>query len=622
MNDRADALTSVEGAGERTEAPALIDVLDIPTFQAMMEDFYRLTSIPMSLVDLRGNVVVGSGWQDVCVKYHRVHPVTCAACVESDTALTAEIPAGTAQLYRCKNGMWDAASPVFVDDTKVGNLFTGQFFFDDEPVDMDAFGEQARRFGFDESAYRAAIDAVPRLSRQAVDAGLRFLTNLASLISRLTHSNLERERALHAEREAQASLGRLYERERRSAELNAALTRIDDSIHGTLETDEMLRRVVVEAANALGCESSALDLREGDAWVIRYVHRFPESAVGRRFSDEDVPFAAMAAAERAPVVVDDAFTDPRVHPDVQRVYNVRSVMATPLIVHDGVLGVLFFNFHEQSHHFDPIEVSFARRLSTSLGLALETARLYAAERLIADKLQEAMLSLPDAVPGLAFAHAYHAAGTAARVGGDFYDLFELDQDRAGLVIGDVSGKGLDAAVLTSMIKNAIRAHASERGKPPHRILELASNLVFRNTPPESFATVFFGILDRSDGTLAYANGGHPPPVLMSRDGEVSSLTSTGPIVGAFGGARYAPANATVRAGDSLVLYTDGLTEARDRGGLFGEERLMTLLRQGARRPLAEVVSALVDGAVAFSNGTLKDDLAILVIRCTAEPRKG
>lgn len=614
MDDRNDAHRSEGLGGERPAPPDLIELVDVPTLTVMLADFYHLTRIPSALVDLEGKVIVGAGWQDVCVSYHRVHPETCAACVESDTVLTADIPEGTAQLYQCKNGMWDAASPIFVGETKVGNLFIGQFFFEGEPIERDFFREKAHRYGFDEDAYLAAIDSAPRLGREAVDTSLRFLTNLASMVSRLTHSNLERQRALRAEHEAQKSLSELYERERRSGELNAALTRIDNSIHGTLETDEMLRRVVVEAANALGCDSSALDLREGDRWVIRYVHRFPEEAVGRRFTDAEVPFAAMAAATRTPVVIDDALTDPRVDPEIQRAYNVRSVMATPLVVHDDVLGVLFFNFHERSHRFEPMEISFARRLSTSLSLALETARLYAAEHLIADKLQGAMLSLPDAVPGIAFAHAYNAAGTAARVGGDFYDLFELDENRAGIVIGDVSGKGLDAAVLASMIKNAIRAHASERGKPPHRVLALASDLVYRNTPPESFATVFFCVLDRADGTIAYANAGHPPPVLMTPNGEATPLLPTGPIVGAFGGIRFEPAALTMTPGDTLVLYTDGLTEARDASGLFGEDRLITLAREGARRPVAEIVRELVEGAVAFSSGPLKDDLAILVIR--------
>lgn len=612
MTDRVNG--PQEAAGERIAPPDLIELVDVPTLTSMLDDFYRLTSIPAALVDLEGRVIVGAGWQDVCVKYHRVHPETCAACIESDTVLTRDIPEGTAQIYQCKNGMWDAASPIFVGETKVGNLFIGQFFFEDETVGLDFFRDQAQRYGFPEDAYLAAIDAAPRLSRDAVDTSLRFLTNLASVISRLTASNLERQRALRSEQEAQMSLSELYERERRSAELNAALTRIDNSIHGTLETDEMFRRVVVEAANALGCESSALDLREGDRWVIRYVHRFPEEAVGRRFTDAEVPFAALAAASKAPVVIDDALTDPRVDPDVIRAYNVRSVMAVPLVVHDDVLGALFFNFHEHAHRFEPMEISFARRLSTSLSLALETARMYAAERLIADKLQEAMLSLPDSVPGITFAHAYHAAGTAARVGGDFYDLFELDETRVGLVIGDVSGKGLDAAVLTSMIKNAVRAHASERGKSPQRILELASDLVYRNTPAESFATLFFGILDRSDGNLAYANAGHPPPALIAPNGEAASLVSTGPIIGAFMGVEYEPAAVTVTPGDTLVLYTDGLTEARDTSGLFGEERLLKMVCQGSRRPVAEIVRELVAEAVAFSGGTLKDDLALLIIR--------
>jgi serine phosphatase RsbU (regulator of sigma subunit)/ligand-binding sensor protein len=614
-NERVDSGTSGSSA-----SPALRDLVDVPTLQAMLDDFHQLTRIPTALIDVEGAVIVGAGWQDVCIHFHRVHPETCAACIESDTALTADIPEGTAQLYRCKNGMVDAASPVIVGDIKVGNLFTGQFFFDDEPPDLDFFRAQAQRYGFDEAAYLAAIEAVPRLSRQAVDTGLRFLTNLASVISRLSYSNIERQRALKAEREAQSTLAKLYERERRSAELNAALTRIDDSIHSTLEPDEILQRVVVEAAEALGCESSALDLREGDGWVLRYVHRFPEEAVGRMFSDAEVPFAAMAATEKVPVVIDDAFADPRVDPELQRAYNVRSVMVAPLIVHDEVLGVLFFNYHEQLHHFEQVEVSFARRLSTSLSLAIETARMYGAERHVADRLQEAMLSLPAAVPGIEFAHSYNAAGSAARVGGDFYDLFELDDRHAGLLVGDVSGKGLDAAVLTSMIKNAIRAHASEPDKPPERILALVSDLVYRNTPAELFATVFFGVLDRRDGRLVYANGGHQPPLVVEPSGEITPLPPTGPLVGAFAQASYTPAQAVVGAGATLVLYTDGLTEARGAQGLYGDVRMRDVLHERVGQSPPALVDALVGEAVSFSDGTLKDDLAILVLARAEKPK--
>ncbi|MHB1477842.1 MAG: PocR ligand-binding domain-containing protein, partial [Coriobacteriia bacterium] len=147
-------------------APELAALVDVPTLQSMMDDFHAVTHIPMALVDLEGTVIVGAGWQDACTVFHRTNEQTRAHCIASDTILTAEIHAGEMKLYKCRNGMWDAATPIFVGGGRVGNLFTGQFFFDDESIDLEFFREQARRYGFEESAYLAAIESVPRLSRE------------------------------------------------------------------------------------------------------------------------------------------------------------------------------------------------------------------------------------------------------------------------------------------------------------------------------------------------------------------------------------------------------------------------------------------------------------------------
>lgn len=172
----------------------LASVLDLPTLQSMIDDFYALTQIPSAVIDLDGNVLAGAGWQDVCVGFHRVNPETCAFCIESDTVLTADIPAGESRLYRCKNGMWDAAMPIVVGGTRMGNVFMGQFFFDDEVLDVEFFRQQAARYGFDDKAYLAAVNSVSRLSRSTVETGLDFLTKLTGVISQLGFNNAQIER--------------------------------------------------------------------------------------------------------------------------------------------------------------------------------------------------------------------------------------------------------------------------------------------------------------------------------------------------------------------------------------------------------------------------------------------
>jgi PAS domain S-box-containing protein len=195
---KLDSVLSPEGD---LGALDLGDILDAPAIQALMDHFYKLAHIPMSIIDCQGRLLVGVGWQDVCMRFHRAHPVACRNCVESDLQLSAGVPPGQARLYKCKNGMWDMATPIMVGDRHVGNIFTGQFFFDDEPLDTDLFRAQARQFGFQQDEYLAAVEAVPRLSRDQANTGMAFLTKLAEILSRLGYSNVKLARIL-VERDA------------------------------------------------------------------------------------------------------------------------------------------------------------------------------------------------------------------------------------------------------------------------------------------------------------------------------------------------------------------------------------------------------------------------------------
>ncbi|MDD5287449.1 MAG: PocR ligand-binding domain-containing protein, partial [Desulfuromonadaceae bacterium] len=179
----------------------LADIIDVPAIQALMDDFYKLAPMPMAILDLKGKVLVGKGWQDICTKFHRTHPVASRNCLESDLKLTTDIPPGEFKLYKCKNNMWDVATPIMVGDVHVGNLFSGQFFFDDEPLDYELFKSQAERYGFKEDEYIAALECVPHLSREFLATGMDFLTKFAAIISKLSYGNIKLARSL-TERDA------------------------------------------------------------------------------------------------------------------------------------------------------------------------------------------------------------------------------------------------------------------------------------------------------------------------------------------------------------------------------------------------------------------------------------
>ena len=168
----------------------LAEIVDVNLLKSIVNDFYAVAHIPMAIIDMKGKVLVVVGGQRVCKEFHRIHSETRQNCIESDTKLTADIAPGEFKLYKCKNNMWDIATPLIVCNQHVGNIFSGQFVFDDEPFDVDFFRTQAQRYGFNEEQYLAALAAVPRLSREHVKTCMTFLAKLAHMISQNGYNSL------------------------------------------------------------------------------------------------------------------------------------------------------------------------------------------------------------------------------------------------------------------------------------------------------------------------------------------------------------------------------------------------------------------------------------------------
>ena len=187
----------------------LSDIIDVEALRSMMEDFCTITGMLGAVLDVSGKVLVAVGWQDICTKFHRRHPETLKHCTASDTILTNGVEPGTFRRYRCENNMWDMVTPLVVGGRHVGNVFIGQFFYDDETPDVEQFRAQARDYGFDETEYLAALDLVPRFSREAVDAGMQFYAKLARLISSLSFSSIQMSRMLAERTQAREELFKL-----------------------------------------------------------------------------------------------------------------------------------------------------------------------------------------------------------------------------------------------------------------------------------------------------------------------------------------------------------------------------------------------------------------------------
>lgn len=218
-------------------------------------------------------------------------------------------------------------------------------------------------------------------------------------------------------------------------------------------------------------------------------------------------------------------------------------------------------------------------------------------------------------PGYEFGATYHSATKHALIGGDFYDLFLLDKNHLCLVLGDVSGKGIEATTATALVKNVLKAFALEKPLTPVAVINKANHVLTRILGGH-FATVFFGVFDKN-GFLTYVNCGHPPAFLLQKDGLISALEYTGMPLGFEFSYDCLQKTATVNPGELLLLYTDGLTELRQENVFLGEEGVKKALQNCQNLTTAAVPLAVYQAAEDFCGGQLHDDIAVVAIKRVA-----
>ena len=267
----------------------------------------------------------------------------------------------------------------------------------------------------------------------------------------------------------------------------------------------------------------------------------------------------------------------------------------------------------------------ARELLARVGTHLELARARSAaydhERHIAVTLQRALLAVPppDAFPGLELRTEYEAALDDADVGGDFLDAFALPDSRVALVVGDVSGKGLEAAAHTAEIKYALRAFLREYPSPGIALTRLNGVLcdarALDHDPHEGFICLALAVLDMHTGDALFATAGAEPPLIVRREGNTEAVPSRGTPLVVSPKAEYEAAQARLEPGDLLLMVTDGITEARQGRAFFGYDGLTQSAQQAQKREtLAQMTQAILCDARSFGGGQFRDDVCLLLAR--------
>jgi len=262
--------------------------------------------------------------------------------------------------------------------------------------------------------------------------------------------------------------------------------------------------------------------------------------------------------------------------------------------------------------FDDEDRLLVATLGAQLSASLHNATAYQREHAIAETFQQALLMEPPAMPGIDVGVRYRAATDTARVGGDFYDLVTLGPGRLMVIVGDVCGKSLSAAAQSAVVRYMLRAYAAE-GSPGEALSRLNS-AVFAQTPDQPFVTLVVAYIDVARHMFEYAVAGHPRPIVLAGHGEFPVPGEGNVPVGIFRGVVY-PTNRAILPDDTcVVLYTDGITDARLDGSLFGEARLYETVLQHLGMPAQELADAILEAVKDYAGGVLADDCAVVTIR--------
>jgi PAS domain S-box-containing protein len=422
----------------------------------------------------------------------------------------------------------------------------------------------------------------------------------------------------------------------RAARLRADfLARAGAMLDSSLDFEETLVNVANIAIPEIAdwCAVSILD-ESGDLREVAVAHVDPDQRLlarelSERFPpDPESPTGTLAVVRNGetayvPEITDEmlvaGLTDPE-HLALVRKLRLRSLIIAPMTARGRTFGTLTLVSAESGRLFEAADVQLAEELARRAGVAIENSRLYTERTRIAHTLQVKLLPerLPE-VPGVMLAARYRAAGELNEVGGDFYDVFPRSETDWALVVGDVSGKGAEAAAITALARHTLRAAAMDEGAPSAALRRL--NDAMLKDGSSQFATVVLAYISAAPGGglhVRMALGGHPPPLVLRADGSVEAPGAFGALLGMLEEAPVHDSEFALHPHDLMLLYTDGVTEAGPRDAPFGQGGLSALVGGLAERTPEQIVDAVEQAVVGAQAGEPRDDIALLALT-VAEP---
>lgn len=408
------------------------------------------------------------------------------------------------------------------------------------------------------------------------------------------------------------------ERDARHTNRMRVLTEMIQQCGSTLESRNILDTVTQQVCRTLDCVSAGVNIDPLSGRVLNLSLCCPRGCniekLDREIRRVDLcPERVFEAMDAVPRIIPDLLRSSPALAGFAKIGGLGAGMVAPVVAGEEVVGVLLAA-RVNGEQFDEEDLWFLTEAAAHSSAALANSAVYRRQAMIAETLQRTLVPPEPAISFLDIATLYAPAPGEARVGGDFFDVFRVEGSKAALVVGDVSGKGVEAAIHTAEAKYMLRAFAHQNPEPLHVITSLNAAL-FDYLPGESFITLAYFVIDGDSHTLSYVNAGHETSiVLRGADHSITEIGPNGPMLGVTASVAYSQSEASFKAGDLLFCYTDGVTDVRTNGERFGYRRLRETIAAAPARDAHGLMDHVMETVRSFGTHRQTDDQVVVVVR--------
>ncbi|MDX1641988.1 MAG: GAF domain-containing SpoIIE family protein phosphatase [Balneolaceae bacterium] len=401
------------------------------------------------------------------------------------------------------------------------------------------------------------------------------------------------------------------------------LNEVATAISSIQSIDEIIDQIVMKCIKHLDVQEGTVSLLKSNSEELE----FKTMVRHKNTVSSGVPFRLDSGLKgwmlknRTSFISNDIKNDDRFQFLSDESYPFDSILAVPLIVQGEMIGYLAV-FNKRDANFTEED----RRLLSIIGIQsaqiIENARLHEEEKALLQLREEIKLAgeiqrrlLPDQMPNIAKYQIFATNIPAKYVGGDYYDFLSLSENRLAFCIGDITGKGMPAAMLMSNLQATFRSQVLV-DEECDTCLNRTNTLLFRSTESTKFATFLYGVLDPDSGKVKYANAGHNPPILFREKNKPKALEVTGVLLGGFEDSTYSQEEIGLKNDDLLLLYSDGVTEAMNsEDELYGEERLMNLVANNRSHSVDDICELVLNDVKQFAGDAIQsDDITLVLIK--------